>query len=316
MADNNKTTAALTGMVLATAATWARYDDDTQRRIRNARLDASDALDWVRALSSSGQLLRLRIPVVQDAIAGLGIASKTETSPALLPGTTPYTRPDLASTIRGLIADMKWPPEGGIYDDRGMVKEVGELTAPFLALTYEEDRAWILGLVQSTPPTTEAKLQIYYAAHALAAVVSQLSLTEPAYEAAWLRLFGGSLSTVNHSDVAKPPTLLSKDNGITSIQPRGLPEIVNYATPHNNTDQASKWRITVGGANVNAGTTIATFQFGSQYRNAAGVAIEPAVTTSDGRFRIVNVSSTQFSIINVQQLALGDVVDVAFVAVQ
>ena len=41
--QQNNLSGALTGMLVAAAANWARYDDDTQRRLRNIRNDAEAA---------------------------------------------------------------------------------------------------------------------------------------------------------------------------------------------------------------------------------------------------------------------------------
>lgn len=312
----DKVGAAVTGAALAAAAAWARYDDDTQRRIRNNRLDANNALDLIRDFQSSGQILRLRLPAVQDALAGIGIASAIEQPAVLLPGAyTPPTRPDLSVELEAAIGDMKWPPVPGEYDAHGMLKSAGELSSMFLAQTYEEVRAWTLGLVRHARPNRNAKIQIYFASHALASVLSSLNLTEAQYEDAWRRLFGQVGFPVNHADRARPPTLFSKDAGIASIVARGTPDLPGYPTPHNNTDQAQKWRITVGGANVIAGTTVAQFAFGAPYVNAEGLLVEPAVVASDGRFRIANVTPQGFQIINTQQLNLADIIDVSFVVV-
>lgn len=39
MSRNDTLNGAMTGIAIAAAAHWARYDDDTQRRLRNVRLD-------------------------------------------------------------------------------------------------------------------------------------------------------------------------------------------------------------------------------------------------------------------------------------
>jgi hypothetical protein len=41
----SKINAAMFGILTAAAASWEGYDNDTQRRLRNLRNDASDALD-------------------------------------------------------------------------------------------------------------------------------------------------------------------------------------------------------------------------------------------------------------------------------
>ena len=60
--QESKVGGALTGAVIAAAANWARYDDDTQRRLRNVRQDAEHALEVVRDMQSRGEAIRSRLP--------------------------------------------------------------------------------------------------------------------------------------------------------------------------------------------------------------------------------------------------------------
>ena len=73
-------------------------------------------------------MIRSRIPIVMDALVGLAIASPQPTSAAIIPTTTPLVRPDLTTQMETAVADMTWPPVPGEHDERGMVKQVGELT--------------------------------------------------------------------------------------------------------------------------------------------------------------------------------------------
>ena len=65
---------AMTGIAIAAAAHWARYDDDTQRRLHNVRLDAEEALDLIRDMQNRGEVVRSRLPTVMDALVGTSIA--------------------------------------------------------------------------------------------------------------------------------------------------------------------------------------------------------------------------------------------------
>ena len=84
-----------------------------------------------------------------DAQVGLSIASQQQTTPSVVPSSAPSTRPDLTTSMESGVADLSWPPQPGEYTDRGLVKQAGELTASFLAMTYEEVRAFVLGLTRA-----------------------------------------------------------------------------------------------------------------------------------------------------------------------
>lgn len=312
---NENLNGALTGVALAAAAHWARYDDDTQRRLRNVRLDTQEALDLIRDLISRGEMVRGRLPTLMDTQIGLAIASPAPNTPAIIPTTIPQTRPDLFDVTTSSASRMKWPPVPGKYDERGLVTEVGELTPLFLALTYEEDRAFLQGLTQARPPTADAKDQIFRVANALIAQVAGQHLTWQQYKDAWARLFGGSItpSAAAHNDPGNPPTIIAVDAGVASIKARGLPDIINYPYKHNNTDQASKWRITVAGANISADTALVTYQFGASYIGPEGVPFEPAIALSHGWLFVASPTPTGFVIKNNVALTANSVLDFSIV---
>lgn len=318
--QESKVGGALTGAVIAAAANWARYDDDTQRRLRNVRLDAEHALDVVRDMQSRGEAIRSRLPTVNDAHVGIALANSTEPAPAAVPSAGTQTRPDVASTMESGVADMSWPPQPGQYDDRGMVRQVGELTSLFLTLTFEEVRAWIQGMAQSKQPSKDAKVQIFYAANTLVATLGSLKLTWQDYRDAWNRLFTGSSTgtttpggggpNTGHYSVNTPPSVSQMDAGLVSVKPLGLPELP-LGIEHQNTDGANKWRILVGGANINAETNIMAVTFGSTYTKN-GKQYQPVVSSSDPRFYIAAVTPGGFVVRNNVQLLANASFDVFF----
>lgn len=318
--QESKVGGALTGAVIAAAANWARYDDDTQRRLRNVRLDAEHALEVVRDMQSRGEAIRSRLPTVNDAQVGIALANSTEPTPQAVPTSGAPARPDVFSTMETAVADMSWPPQPGQYDDRGMVRQVGELTATFLTLTFEEVRAWVQGLAQTKQPSRDAKVQIFYAANSLISTISTLKLSWQDYKDAWARLFtgsggiapggGGPNPSTTHTSVSNPPYISQMDGGLVSAKPLGLPELpLGYE--HQNTDAANKWRISVGGANVNADTNILTVTFGSTYTKN-GKPYQPVVSSSDSRFYIGSISPGGFVVRNNVQLPAGQSFDVFF----
>ena len=154
---------AITGLVLAAAAQWSRQDDDTQNRIRALRHDARDALAQIRELNSRGEVIRGRLPTVMDALTGLALANPVSPSANVLPTNVPHTRPQLVSIdptgpSTSAVEDMTWPPKPGNYDEEGLVRESGDLTTLFLAMSYEEVRATMQGLVQSRQPNKAQKV--------------------------------------------------------------------------------------------------------------------------------------------------------------
>lgn len=309
MTDNNKLSGALTGMAVTAAAWWARYDDDTQRRLRNMREDTTTTQDMVRDMNSRGDAIRQRLPVVMDAQVGLALASKQPTAPAVIPSTVPLTRPDLATPMEVAIANTGWPPEPGEYDDRGLVKTTGELTTLFLAQTFEEVRAFIQSLVLSKAPSRDGKLQIYYAVNSFMQVVTSLKLTYADYRQTWLRLFGQPMPiSQSHTSVLSPPTVGTRDSGIAALLPNGRPDIPVALDEHQNTDRSSKWRLVVGGAAIGSNTHLATFNFGSGF-TLNGKPYKPTVVCSDPRLIPYLVTPTGFAIRNCYLLPANEIVE-------
>ena len=320
--DDNTLNGTLTGVALAAAAHWARYDDGTQRSLRNVRADAEEALDRIRDLQSRGEALRSRLPVVMDAQVGIALASPQTTAAAVIPSTNPLTRPDLTTQMESAISEMSWPPEPGQYDERGLVKQAGELTAMFLAMTYEEVRAFVQGLAQARPPSADCKMQTYYAANALVAQLCAQKLTWQQYKDAWARLFGGGgvsgpVTTVEpHSNPALPPQIQGPlGSNVQSVVPLNNLNVAGaYANP--NTDKAMRFRVTAGAGNVNALSPIASVRFGSEfkYRTADGVLVpfQPVVVASSRQssFFIDSVTSTGFTICSNQQIPTNQSQDV------
>jgi hypothetical protein len=220
------------------------------------------------------------------------------------------------------VADMSWPPTPGQYDDRGMVKQAGELTSMFLAMTYEENRAFFQGLAQSRPPSREAKVQIGLAANALVAQLCEQKLTWPQYKERWARLLGGgataSSSAVDaHADPARPPMPVGTFAiGVNSVVPLSSQSIPGYPYANRNTDTAMRFRITVGANSINSGQQLCTIQFGSEYRtrDAQGqlVAAQPVVLVNSALNRLYAeaITPTGFSLFNAAVLPANTSVDV------
>lgn len=296
--NNDNLTGALTGMALAAATNWARYDDDTQRRLRNQRLDLQALNNAVAEMNARGEVLRSKLPIVQDAQVGLALANSSSPTPQLIPTNSPINRPDFVARAQTAIQEMTWPPQPGTYDEKGMVKEVGEMTQTFLALTYEEVRCFIEALPQSQQPSAECKRAIFFAANSLTRALCSLpTLTYDEFLAAWQRLFSGQLLLGVHSDPAKAPRIIDAlGTNVASVMPLGGP----------NTDRASRWRITASGANpIGAGTAIAIIRWGSEWRYQ-NMAIQPVVAFTSLNNNIYadagTVSSTQLTIYNTYQI--------------
>lgn len=306
--SDNRKTGTLAGLLLASAATWARYDDDTQRRLRNVKDDTEEALDLIREYQSRGEVIRGRLPIVNDAQVGLALANPAPIAPSVVPSVSKLSRPEMTSDAA---LNLSWPPKVGQYDGKGNVGELGEMTSLFLALTFEEVRAFLLGLTQAKAPNADGKIQINLAAHELVEVVASLKLTEEQYRTAWLRLFTGVLpsqpgSGDAHRDASKPPTVASFDAGISLVQPLGKPDIGNHPYEHRNTDACMKFRITVpAGPGVASGVVAMKVNFGTEYRTPDNKPVQPTVLVNDYRFSTDGVTSTGFDLVTVTALSAG-----------
>ncbi len=305
----------LSGAALAAAAGFAREGDETQRKIRIARDDSTRALREVEELNTRGEIIRSRMPVVMDFDAGLSVANQPNPVPSVTPSTAGVGRPDLAANMSTAIADLKWPPKPGQYDERGNILAIGELTALASALTYEEVRAFLQGLVQSKQPTPAQKIQMFYAANALTSALYGLSLTEGQYLQAWKSFFSGSIGGPTESDahgsVTSPPVVNLIDPGLVSVVPLGLPHLPTYGYAHQNTDYVSKWRVTVG-ANVVADRVAFQISFGTSPWVKEGKPYQPVVLCSSPLFAISAVTSSGFTVKTVQGISAATTVDVGF----
>lgn len=310
---------ALLGAAAATVTGFAHESDETQRKLRIARDDASRALREIEELNTRGDATRLRMPPVMDFIAGLSIAHQPSPTPSVTPSTAALARPDFAANLADAAAEMKWPPRPGQYDERGNIVAVGELTAMASALIAEETRAVLQGFVQSKPPTAAHKVQLYWAANALVSVLQNTNLSRDQHVEIWKRLYtagtggvaGGTSAADPHRLVTSPPVAQVVDPGIASVVPLGQPELVNYPYAHQNTDSASKWRVTMT-ANVTAGATAFQVTFGTYPWRKDGKPYQPVVVCSSPLWVVSQVTSNGFTVKAAQGISAASTLDVGF----
>ena len=262
-----KTSAAMWGILTAAVASWDSYDKDTQRRLRNLRDDAAGALDQIRDYTTRGEQVRLRLPSVMDALLGIALANPTQTTPEILPSTTKLTRPVIDE---GSASDLSWPVKTGSYDGKGRVSELGELSRTFLALTFQEVRAFLEGLAQEKSPTQAGLLQINRAAKQLVNVLSTLNLTSDQFRLIWTDLFSASPGTVVADSHLGTPT-------ISNIQPGINIASITFSPTSTKNDREMRIRITAGGGgNIPVQTDLCTITFASAWSNINGPLV-PAV---------------------------------------
>ena len=315
--DNNNATGALSGALIAGLAHWSRYDDDQARRTRNLKLDLGEVRDTLREYLSRGEVIRSRMPPVQDAQVGLALATQVAPTSAVVPSVTKIGRPEIGEDAA---YNLNWPPKTGQFDAQGNVSELGELSTLFLGLTYEELRAFLLGFLQSKSPSQVSKQQIFNASHQLSLELASLGLTPEEYRAAWHWLFTNGVSTAAvdpHRDPYRAPAVVagSLNGGISAFVPlTSLGNVVPGAYPNRNTDEASHWRITTS-APVGAGQQLAIIRFGTEYRyRSGGVSspFQPTVISSAGVYGIFaeGITSTTFTLFAGQLIAANVNVDI------
>lgn len=310
---------ALVGAAAAAAVGFAREGDETQRKLRIARDDSTKALREIEDLNTRADVVRSRMPPVMDVLAGFSIAHQPNPAPSVTPSTAALMRPDLAANMANAVQNMTWPPKPGQYDERGNIIAVGELTALSSALTCEEVRAFEQGLVQSKPPSAAHKVQIYYAANTLVSVLQSCNLSWDQHAEAWKRHLtcgpggaaGGTSAADPHRLVTSPPMAQVVDPGIASVMPLGQPELVNYPYAHQNTDYASKWRVSLG-ANVPAGATAFQVPFGTYPWIKDGKPYQPVVLCSSPLLVVSQVTSNGFTVKAVQGISAASTLDVGF----
>ncbi len=270
----SKINAAMFGILTAAAASWEGYDNDTQRRLRNLRNDASDALDQIRDYMSRGEQIRGRLPSVMDALLGIALANPTQTTPEILPTSTKLSRPVIDESS---VSDLSWPLKTGTYDGKGRVTELGDLSRTFLALTFQELRAFIEGAAQEKSPSQAGLTQINRAANQLISVLSTLNLTAAQYRSVWTQLFNGSSNPSTDPHLGTPTIgLPNGGNNVASVQ---------YLANSTKTDRAMRIRVTASnGGNINVNNDIVTVTFASEWKDTNGVPITPAIVGSSGLF--------------------------------
>jgi hypothetical protein len=280
----SKATAAMAGLVAAGLASWDRIDNDTRRKLRENREDANDALDQIAAYKSSGEQVRGRLPIVMDAQIGLALANPAQISPEILPTTTKLTRPAFDEES---VSDLNWPPKTGTYDAKNRVSEIGEMTRTFLAMTFQEVRAFIEGLAQSKSPTQAGLLQINRAANQLVSVLSTLNLSAAQYAASWQKVFGASSTTVSDPHLGTP--VIGAPNGANNVLS------VAFVASSVKNDRAMRIRITAGALNIAAQTDIVSINFASEWKDSSGNPIIPSLVASQGLYAS-GISSLGFTL--------------------
>ena len=280
----SKATAAMAGLVAAGLASWDRIDNDTRRKLRENREDANDALDQIAAYKSSGEQVRGRLPIVMDAQIGLALANPAQISPEILPTTTKLTRPAFDEES---VSDLNWPPKTGTYDAKNRVSEIGEMTRTFLAMTFQEVRAFIEGLAQTKSPTQAGLLQINRAANQLVSVLSTLNLSTAQYAAAWQKVFGAPSTTVSDPHLGTP--VIGAPNGANNVSS------VSFVPSAVKNDRAMRIRITAGAGNISATTDIVSVTFASEWKDSSGNPIIPSLVASQGLYAS-GISSLGFTL--------------------
>ena len=301
---------------------WGRNEDDRTARIRALRADQRDLKERLNELLSTGDWIRLQLPVVRDAITGIASASAGAAVPSPIPNPVSQSRPDVSQGNN--VPNMQWPPLAPQYDPNGNTNQVGEMAMAFRTLTYQEPRAFLQGLCLDDVPSAEGLFQIFAAAQGLSAAASSLSLTVAQYKAAWLALFSGLDPTpeigANHEDPSRRPSATPSIAGLAIVPLTNVGgSIPGYPYANRNTDAVQRYRITVPPAGVGAGLTVATVQFGAEYRyrdpNGTSQAFQPAIpmvmSNLGALFGASAITPTGFNLVAQSSLASGTTHDVS-----
>lgn len=275
---------AIAGLLAVALPMWVRAQDDVDRDLRNNRLDLRDLENELRACCNHGAMVRAKLPIAQDAGVGLALSNPKAVTPEIIPTSTPLGRPAIGDDT---VSDYKWPPRVGTYTAHGAVSDTGELTRLFLALAFQEVRAWIEGFTLSSPPSPSATAQIFSASRSLSSVLSGLNLTRSEYASVWSQLFNAGLQAIGTPTIGS----INAGNNVASVAS------VSGATF---TNRAMRVRISASSiGNINASTDVAVVTFSKPY-NAS-----PAVVGSNG-LQAINVTTNGFTIQLTNAIGIGD----------
>ena len=263
----------IAGAVAVALPLWVRAQDDTDRDLRNNRLDLRDLESELRACCNHGAMIRSKLAIAQDVGVGLALSNPKTTVPEILPTSTPYTRPVIGEDT---INDYKYPPRVGNYLPNGALTEAGEMTRLALALAFQENRAWIEGFTLPGSPAPSVTAQIFSASRALSTVISGLTLSRSEWISAWKQLFENGLQAIGTPTIGN----VNVANGVASVTPIGGATFTN---------RAMRIRVTASNVGINASTELATVTFSKPYQSV------PAVVGSDGLV-VTNVTTSGFSI--------------------
>ena len=299
----NKTNAAMLGMLTAAVASWDSYDKDTQRRLRNLRDDTDDALSAIKAYQSRGEQIRGRLPLPMDAQLGLALVNPSTATPEIIPTTTKLTRPAFDEES---VQDLSFPPRTGTYDGSGKVSELGEMTRTFVALCLQETRAFIEGLAQEKSPSQAGLLQVNRVARSLVATVSQLNLSTAQYQTAWQKLFSGLLSNTPTTDPHAGTPTIGTPNGANNVAS------VAFLSNSAKTDRAMRIRVTAGAGSIAAATDVVSITFASEWKDSVGNPVTPAIVCSQGAFASAS-SSTGFTLQLANNIIAGNSQDFSII---
>jgi hypothetical protein len=287
---------AVTGGAIAAVAAFIKNDDDTQQRLRSTQQDVRSAAQSIQAFKSRGEMLRARLPVVQDFQSGLAAASSALPTASVIPSTVQQVRPNLAASMESAVSAAQWPLVGGQYDEYGMVQQVGEMGILAESLTLQETRALIQAAAQGTAPSPAALGQIWRGINALVYQLAQQGLTWQQYQQIWAALFGmaSGANLDPHQDPNRKPTA-------ATVSAAAIVEFSGPAAQSRNTDAAMRWRIGAGTSGHGPGDVLARVTFGTPYRcqSAAGPApFAPNVLTNRSRLiYATNISDAGFDLV-------------------
>ena len=301
---------AMAGALVPVAVQWSRYDDQTQRRVRETKYDLRDLRDAFAESQGWGGMVRSRLPIVMDWDTGLAIATAQQPTAQQIP-TLPslQQRPNLCQGAESFISSMQWPPRPGVYDAKQNVKQVGELSTTALACTYEEVRAAILGFVSCNGSTAAGRVQLYRAINALNDTAQAQNMSKAEYAARWAQLFGVPTSTIDpHRDPSKSPTISNVQNvtGVTFITTGSTNEI------NPQTDNAHRLQVQNGGiAAIGAHNVLCKITFSTpyNYRRPDGTiaALVPVIQPHGSRTDFYAVgTSTGYDLYNGTAIPAGE----------
>lgn len=219
-----------TALMVGSIGSVLQETSDSRRKARKASQAADDAQRQIDNWDNSGDKARLLDPIVRDLHVGLSIPQQpSATQPSAFAATSSVVvRPALSE---GDIGHSGYPVRVNQYNGDGELVNPtsavsdGGMVIPGLALSFDENRAMLLGQTLPDQPSQEEVFATFRHYRGLVSVLRELeSLSQDAAKEAWRRFFSQSSKRLLWNQLVDSPTIGNHTIGVETYTSFVLPK--------------------------------------------------------------------------------------------